>query len=248
MQSKVFNSRYLMVTSFIPDKYFDWVIADIPYGINVANMPFLKERKTTVLQRNGTRINPHKGKKPYTLKDWDRTPPGQDYFDEVKRVSRNQIIFGINHVKWTGVGPGRIKWDKGVSEKMSFNRYEYAYCSLIDYEVEIALLWSGMMQAKSLAEPMVQQGNKKLNEKRIHPCHKPVMLYDAIFRKFAIVGMKVLDTHLGGGSIRITAEKFGCDFIGTEIDPEYYDDHQTRWQNYKSNFKIPFSLCPTNTP
>ena len=75
----------------------------------------------------------------------------------------------------TGVGTGRIKWDKGVAEGMSFKKYELAYCSMIDYEMESPLLWTGMCQAKSLSEPMTQQGNKKLNEKRIHPCHKPIM-------------------------------------------------------------------------
>ena len=82
---------------------------------------------------------------------------------------------------------------------------------MIDSEIELPLLWAGMCQAKSLTEPMTQQGNKKLNEKRIHPCHKPIMLYDIIYQTFGFDGMKVIDTHLGGGSNRISADKFGFD-------------------------------------
>jgi DNA modification methylase len=84
----------------------------------------------------------------------------------------------------------------------------------------------------------VQQGNKKLNEKRIHPCHKPVMLYDAIFKEFGIYKMKVIDTHLGSGSSRITADKFECEFVGAEIDSEYFQDEEKRWFNYKRNLKL----------
>ncbi len=87
---------------------------------------------------------------------------------------------------------------------------------------------------------MVQQGNKKLNEKRIHPTHKPIMLYDTIFKKFGFSGMKVLDTHLGGGSSRISADKFGYEFVASEIDPEYFQKHEKRWLDYKSNLMMEF--------
>lgn len=238
--SKVFNCHYNLITSQYPDKYFDLLVDDIPYGINVGEMAFLKERKTTVKQKNGTRLNPNKSKKHHTFKDWDLKPPAQDYFDEVRRVSKHQIIFGVDYVNWEGLGTGRIKWDKGFSEEVSFNRYETAYCSLIDTVVELPLLWAGMQQAASLSAPMVQQGNKKLNEKRIHPCHKPVLLYKKLFLDYGFRGMKVLDTHLGGGSSRIAADMFDCEFVGCEIDEEYYSDHLKRWNQYRSQQKIVF--------
>lgn len=228
----VYNKHYDDVMCLFPDKYFDWAICDIPYGINVAKMAYLKENKTTVLQKNGSRINPNKNKKIHQFKEWDNATPPQSYFDELVRVSRNQIIFGADYTDWVGLGDGRIKWNKGFSDKVSFKKYEYAYCSVIDYELEIPLLWAGMMQAKSLDEPMKQQGNKRLNEKRIHPCHKPVLLYDAIFKEFGIKGMKVLDTHVGGGSIRITADKNNCEFVGSEIDVEYFNDEEERFNLY----------------
>ena len=123
---------------------------------------------------------------------------------------------------------------------MSFNRYEKAYCSLIDYELTIELLWAGMMQAKSLSEPMVQQGNKKLNEKRVHPCHKPVLLYKKIFQLFATPKMKIIDTHLGGGSILIAADDYDLDLVACEIDKEYYDFSTQRLKLHRMQQKILF--------
>ncbi len=234
----VFNAHYSDVMCLFPDKYFDWAVCDIPYGIGVAKMAYLKETKTTVKQKNGNRLDARKNKKPYILKNWDFETPPQAYFDELKRISKNQIIFGADYTDWTGLGKGRIKWDKCVANGMSFKRYEYAYCSAIDYELELKLLWSGMMQAKSIHEPTTQQGNKKLNEKRIHPTQKPVLLYDMIFKEFNIYKKKVIDTHLGSGSSRITADKFECDFIGSEIDVEYFNDQEKRYTNYKNDLKL----------
>lgn len=238
LHSLVFNTDYKNVLKHIPDGAIDLMIVDIPYGINVGNMAYLKEVKTLTTQKNGTKLNPNKNKKPYTQKDWDKSAPNQSYFDELKRISKNQIIFGIEYVDWTDVGPGRIKWNKGVPEGMSFKGYELAYCSLIDHVAEIDLLWSGMRQAKSLKEPMVQQGNKKLNEKRHHPCHKPRLLYIKLLMDYAKEGMVIRDTHLGDGELRMACAEFNCDFIGTEIDPEYFNNHVKTWNLYNSQPKL----------
>lgn len=207
----------------LPDKAFDLAICDVEYGINVGNMAFLSEIKTTVKQKNGTKLNGNRNKKPYKKKDWDIKPPSQEYFNELKRVCKEQIIFGIEYMDWTGAEAGRIKWDKGVAEGMSFKRYEVAYCSLIDNIVELPLLWAGMCQAKSLSEPMVQQGNKKLNEKRIHPCHKPILLYKKLLNDYAKPGDKILDTHGGSMSSAIACEHMGFDMTICELDKDYYD-------------------------
>ena len=238
MISQVFNEDCDSVMGRYSDKYFDWAICDIPYGINVGKMAFLKETGTTVKQKNGSRLNANSNKTPYSRKDWDSAVPGQSYFDEVKRISKNQVIFGVDYVDWFGLGSGRIKWNKGVADGMSFKQYETAYCSSIDFQIEIPLLWAGMMQAKSLRQPMTQQGNKKLNEKRIHPCHKPVMLYNAIYELLGIANKKVIDTHLGGGSNRITADKFDCEFVGCEIDAEYWSAQEKRFNQYKSQLRL----------
>ncbi len=222
-----------------PDGYFDLAICDIPYGINVGNMAYLKEDKHYISQKNGSKINANNKKEIYTQKNWDKNPPNQEYFNELVRISKEQIIFGIEYVKWEGVGTGKIKWNKGVAEGMSFKQYEVAYCSMIKEEVELPLLWSGMQQAKSLSEPMTSQGNKKLNEKRIHPCHKPIMLYDKLLLDYGFTGMKLIDTHLGGGSIRISADKFGVsEFVGFEIDQEYFIKQELKYNRYKSQLKM----------
>lgn len=222
----------------LTDNEFDLAICDVEYGINVGNMAYLQEMRTTVKQKNGTKLNGNRNKTPYKKKNWDLSPPGQEYFDELKRVSRSQIVFGIQYMNWVGVGSGRIKWDKGFAEGMSFNRYEIAYCSLINEEVVLPLLWAGMCQAKSLSEPMTQQGNKRLNEKRIHPCHKPVMLYKKLIADYAKPGDKILDTHLGSGSSAIAAHSMGFDFVGCELDKDYYDAACKRFKEQTAQLQI----------
>lgn len=250
--SIAYNESYEITMAKFPDKFFHLAVCDIPYGINVGNMAYLQEMGKKVKQKNGSKLNGNKKKESYTLKDWDKQPPPQSYFDELRRISHHQIIFGIDYVDWEGVGSGRIIWDKGVAEGVSFKSIETAYCSIIIGEITIPYLWSGMMQGKSLSEPMVMQGNKKLNEKRIHPTHKPVMLYDAIYKMFgtesrlidwsAIIKpgdpMRVYDSHLGGGSHRISANKFEYDFYASEIDPEYYEKQETRYRNFTRQQKM----------
>ena len=107
--STVFLEDCMQTMARYSDGYFDLAVCDIPYGINLGNMAFLKETKTTVKQKNGVRLNPNKNKKVYTSKDWDLETPTQDYFNELKRVSKHQIIFGVEYVNWEGLGTGRIK-------------------------------------------------------------------------------------------------------------------------------------------
>lgn len=188
----------MITMSRYPDLYFDIAIVDPPYGIGVGKMAYLTEQTKGARQKNGKILKVYKNGKKYTKKDWDKFPPTQQYFDELKRISKHQIIFGIEYMNWDKVGTGRIKWNKGMSEKVSFKKYEIAYCSMITNEIEIPLLWAGLCQAKSISEPMTQQGNKKLNERRIHPCHKPILLYQIILQMFAKENMKIIDTHMGG--------------------------------------------------
>lgn len=230
--STIIFDDYRNVTPKYSDLQFDLALCDIPYGIDVANMAYLKEVKHTVKQKNGARLNANAKKIPYTAKSWDKEVPPQAYFDELRRISKHQIIFGVEYVNWTGLGNGRIKWNKGVAEGSSFKKYEMAYCSMIETEIELPLLWSGMFQAKSLSEPMVQQANKKLNEKRIHPCHKPIMLYDKIFQDYGFKGMKVIDTHGGSMSIVVSAIKNGIDITCIEVEKEYYDKGKKKILNF----------------
>ncbi len=230
--SEVFNEDNMVGMARYPDGFFDLILTDIQYGIGVGKMAYLTEMNTYVKQKNGTRLNGNRNKKPYVKKEWDDAPPPQEYFDEVCRVSKNQIIFGVDYVDWMGLGKGRIKWDKGVAEGMSFNRHEVAYCSFIDYEITLPLLWAGMCQAKSLAEPMTQQGNKKKNEKRIHPTQKPVLLFKRILQLFSQKGFKIGDTHMGSQSSRIACWDGGFDYWGWEIDKDYFGDGCKRFDTH----------------
>ena len=99
-------------------------------------------------------------------------------------------------------------------------------------------MWSGMMQGKSITEGDTMQGNKSLNEKRIHPTQKPVALYDWIFKNYAEPGQKILDTHLGSGSSRIAAYEAGLGFIGFEIDPFYFQLEEERFSEHTSQTSL----------
>jgi site-specific DNA-methyltransferase (adenine-specific) len=228
----VYNDDYRNVTDLFPSKFFKWAICDIPYGLKVDRMPFLKNRTHPVKQKNGNLLNANKNKKIFHATNWDTETPDQTYLTELERVSENQIIFGVDYVDWETLGKGRIKWVKGFAEGVSFKGFERAYCSCIDHEMDLPLLWAGMMQAKNIDEPMTQQGDKKLNEKRIHPTHKPVMLYDLIYKTFDIKDCRILDTHVGSGSHRQTAFKNNCDFVGAEISPIYWQDQEIRFKNF----------------
>lgn len=219
------------------DKKFDVCITDIPYGINAGEMPFVTHINSPK-QKNGNRLTTPKKK--YGNESWDNEVPGQDYFDLMKSVSDNQIIFGVDYVNWEGMKLGRVKWNKGVADGMSFKGYETAYCSFIDYEYQLDYLWSGMMQGKSPMEPMVMQGNKKKNEKRIHPCHKPVIMWYMMLEKFVEKGMTILDSHAGSGSLRIACAEFGCNYFGCEINKETFLRQEKRWSEYNSKLKLDF--------
>ena len=155
------------------------------------------------------------------------TVPGADYFRELERVSKSQIVWGCNYYDYS-FSSGRIIWDKCNGES-SFSDCEIAFCSLHKSVRMFRFMWNGMMQGKSVADGGTMQGNKRLNEIRIHPTQKPVALYDWIFASYAKPGDKILDTHLGSGSSRIAADKAGLDFIGYEIDEHYFKAQEERF-------------------
>lgn len=230
MKSETFNIDCMVGMAQFPDKYFDLAVVDPPYGINVGKMAYTQEDNRPIKQKNGGILRVKKLK--YKHGDWDKNTPSKEYWDELFRVSKHQIIWGIKHYNLTGIGNGIITWNKCVPDGVSFNNYEHAYCSLINEEVEFTYMWAGMCQAKSLTEPTTQQGNKKLNEKRIHPCHKPIKLYDWLLLNYAKEGDKILDTHLGSGSSRIAAHKAGLDFTGYELDRDYFEAQEKRYKQF----------------
>jgi len=186
-----------------PDKHFDLAVVDPPYGLG------------DKLTQGGTWATK------YSKSDaaWDIAPKSE-YWHELFRVSKNQIVWGGNYFE---LPPNRcfIIWDK-VAHMDTLADCEYAWTSF-------------NLNAK------MYKHVRNTNEKRIHICQKPVKLYEWIFANYAKEGMTILDTHLGSGSSRIAAYKAGLDFTGFEIDEEYYHKQEKRFNDFKSQLTLQFT-------
>jgi len=199
----------LMAT--FPHGYFDLAIVDPPYGIGRDGA----ERTTSK----------HGGRKAHERKGWDSKPPGAEYFEELRRVSKNQIIWGANYYsEHLQSSMGWIFWDKG--QRICNSDGELAY--------------SSFQRALRVVE---MNRVELLKEGTIHPTQKPVKLYNWLLQNYAKPGQRVLDTHMGSGSIAIAAHYFGVHLTACEIDPGYYEaakvriDRETRQQIFDLNYK-----------
>ena len=200
----------------MPDKFFDLAVVDPPYFSGPERRGYY-----------GRKESPIGVKRLYRKTDiW--TVPDETYFKELNRVSKHYIVWGCNYFDFH-FAPGRIVWDK-CNSKSSFSDCELAATDLIDSVRLFPFMWNGMCQGRSVSDGRTMQGNKALNEHRIHPTQKPVALYFWTFQKFAKSGWRILDTHLGSGSSRIAAYKMGLDFYGCEIDKGYFDAQQKRFE------------------
>ena len=182
-----------------PDKHFDLAIVDPPYGIGAA------ENKGAGKQY-GTAAAP---KTIYGAKSWDDSIPPPEYFTELRRVSRHQIIWGGNYFPLPPTSCW-VVWDK-LNEATQFADCELAWCSFKTAVRKFSFRWNGMLQ-----------GNMAEKEKRIHPTQKPVALYRWLLENYAKPGQRILDTHLGSGSHAIAAHYFGAHLTACEIDTDYY--------------------------
>ena len=199
------------------DKHFDLAIVDPPYGIGADGTQGFATKKT-----KGFTFD----KKEYTKKNWDSEIPNDEYFFELQRVSKNQIVWGANyfitklpHLK------NFIYWHKkGQSKDDKFNEGEIAFVSCGRTRM-IDIWWNGF-------------GTINSGEKRFHPTQKPVKLYDWLLQNYAKEGNLILDTHLGSGSSRIAAYKGGFNFVGFEIDQEYYEKQEKRFNDFKSQLRL----------
>jgi site-specific DNA-methyltransferase (adenine-specific) len=169
----------------LPDKAFDLAIVDPEFGIGIGNSP---------------RLVTDKGLK---AKDWDNKPIDPQYFVELFRATKNQIIWGGNYYALPA-NKHCVIWDKMQPESLSFGMFDYA--------------WTSFDGANKIFRRSVQDEKGK-----IHPTQKPVTLYKWLLTNYAKPGHRILDTHLGSGSSAIAAHNFGFDFVGCELDKEYYD-------------------------
>jgi len=173
-----------------PDNHFDLAVVDPPYGINV---------NVSMGRRKGDKKSDY-----HKFAGGDTCAPDRAYFEELQRVSKNQIIWGANHFisKIPYDSPCWLAWDKGFSDEVTFATFELAWTSF-----------------KSTAKKFDGHPNA---QDRIHPTQKPVKLYDWILSKYAEKGMKILDTHMGSGSIAIAAHYAGMHLTASELDADYY--------------------------
>lgn len=195
------NEDCMVMMSRYPDKFFDLAIVDPPYGIGVNQMN-MGGRKTV---------------KPDSRK-WDCEIPSSEYFNELSRVSKNQIVWGGNYFNMPA-SKCFIIWDKGET---MYGR-DFSECEQA---------WSSFNKPAR----MFKMSPNQLD--RIHPTQKPIQLYKWLLTNYAKPGDKILDTHLGSGSSRIAAYNMGFDFWGTELDPDYFASMEKRFKEQTAQLPL----------
>ena len=205
---KITNEDNMELMARYEDNYFDLAIVDPPYGINASEMTM----------GSGKNKKYEKGKK------WDNETPNLEYFNELQRVSKNQIIWGGNYFT-DKLKPTRcyVFWDKGINGDCDFADGELAWCSF-DKVLRIA--------------PIRYKGFLGADKVRIHPTQKPVKLYEWLLMNYAKEGDKILDTHLGSGSIAIACHNLGFDLTACELDEDYYNAAIKRLKEHQLQMRM----------
>ena len=199
------NEDNMVLMARYPDNYFDLAIVDPPYGINV---------NVSMGRRKGDKKSDY-----HKFAGNDTSIPTAEYFSELKRVSKEQIVWGGNYmIEHLTPSPCWLMWDKGFSEDVTFAQFELAWTSFNS-------------SAKKFDKHPSQQN-------RIHPTQKPTTLYKWILDKYAKQGDKILDTHLGSGSIAIACHDYGFELTACELDKEYFDKAMQRINNHVSQQKL----------
>ena len=210
------NEDNMELMARYPDNYFDLAIVDPPYGINadVKNNGKNSDRheKTSLAKINT-----------YKKTNWDNSIPNDDYFIQLKRVSKKQIVWGAN---FFGLKGGYLYWHKNVTMP-TYSTGELAWLSWLNKLDFVNITWHGMLQQ--------DMQNKEI---RIHQTQKPVALYKWLLDKYAKQGDKILDTHLGSGSIAIACHDYGFDLTACELDKEYYDKAMQRINNHTAQTEL----------
>jgi site-specific DNA-methyltransferase (adenine-specific) len=206
-----------------PDNFFDLAIVDPPYGIGVMTMNYTK---SGAVRTHGYAAAKRRDYRKQA--EWD-VKPDQAYFNELFRVAKRKIIWGGNYFS-DMLPPSKsfIVWDKRCNDAMrnDFADCEYAWA---DYGVArmFRFVWNGMIQ-----------GNMKDKEERFHPTQKPVALYEWILNNYAKPGDKILDTHVGSASSLVACHNLGFDFVGFELDPEYFKKSSARLEDARAQTSI----------
>ena len=215
-ESIALNIDCMEYMATLPDKAFDLAIVDPPYGIGESGANNHTRSKLAVA----------KDYKPFAGDDLKA--PDKEYFEQLMRVSKSQIIWGANHFisKIPFDSHCWIVWDKENGEN-DFADCELAWTSFESAVRKFEFRWAGMLQE-----------NMKNKEVRIHPTQKPVALYEWLLTNYAKESDRILDTHLGSGSSRIAAYNLGFDFVGCEIDKEYFDKQEERFARHTAQTSL----------
>jgi len=207
-KSEVFLMDCMEGMKRFEDDHFDLAVVDPPYGIGYDGAK----------QTSGS----HGGRKAHVFKGWDSNIPKEEYFNELYRVSKNQIIWGANYmVNYLNPSMGWIIWRKDRGN-FSSSDAELAYTSF----------QRALREYTKNPLVLVREGGT------IHPTQKPICLYDWIFKNYAEQGQKILDTHLGSQSSRISANKNKLHFTGFELDPDYFRDGNKRYEDFVSQLTL----------
>lgn len=206
----LYNEDCLQAMKAMQDNQFDLAIVDPPYGIDLANMNMGVGKSKKAAKIENRKWKP---------KDWDKNTPNKEYFDELFRVSKNQIVWGGNYFELPPCY-GYVIWDKKIPEGMSFSDCEMAWHSF--KKAARMFRYSAYLDKKS----------------KFHPTQKPVALYKWLLDKYAKKGQTLLDTHLGSGSIAIACWDMGFDLTAYEIDKEYYDKACQRFEQHSKQIQL----------
>jgi len=218
----------------LPDKAFELAIVDPPYGImdlcktggGLEDKPNNRKKKFN----RGVKGKPHSV---IEMRKWDIQPPAE-YFDELRRVTKNQIIWGANFLtNLNALSRGWICWDKQVPDTMKISQFEVAFTSFNQISRTFHYSWGN---ERGFAPKSTVIDKPFAN---IHPCQKPVKLYEWLLMNYANEGDRILDTHLGSGSSAIAAHNLGFEFVGCELDTDYFNAAQKWLKQHQSQLRIP---------
>ncbi len=219
---RLFNEDCMIAMKGMKDNQYQLAIVDPPYGIGENG------------DRNASRSKLAIAKDYKPFAGGDREPPPKRYFDELQRVSVNQIVWGANHFisKIPYDSSCWIVWDK-LNGATDFADCELAWASFRTAVRKFKFQWQGMLQGYS--------GNKARNEIRIHPNQKPVRLYEWLLKNYAKPGDKIIDTHFGSLSIGIACDIMGYDLDAWEIDQDYFEAGRARLERHQQQGKLDFA-------
>jgi len=214
---QITNEDNMLLMARYEDNHFDLAIVDPPYGIGFG--AFNRTNKAS----DGTRIKSDK----YKNSDWDNGIPTENYFKELFRVSKNQIIWGGNYFPfiWNYGGKGFIYWHKG-NPVPNFSDGELAWTSFNKVAKQIDYRYYGNLEGNTSAS------------KKHHPTQKPIQIYEWLLDHYAEKENKILDTHLGSGSIAIACHNLGYDLTACELDKEYFDAAMKRLKNHQAQLRM----------